>query len=48
MSLYATPRLVAVGALGVLALVLAWNAWHFPWRQGYDATASAHYAEVLG
>ncbi len=48
MSLHATPRLVAVGALGVLALVLAWNAWHFPWRQGYDATASAHYAEVLG
>jgi 4-amino-4-deoxy-L-arabinose transferase-like glycosyltransferase len=47
-SPHATPRLVAVGALGVLALVLAWNAWHFPWRQGYDATASAHYAEVLG
>ena len=48
MSSPATPRLVAVGALGVLALVLVWNAWHFPWRQGYDATASAHYAEVLG
>ena len=48
MSPHATPRLVAVGALGVLALVLVWNAWHFPWRQGYDATASAHYAEVLG
>lgn len=48
MSLHAAPRLVAAVALGVLALVLAWNAWHFPWRQGYDATASAHYAEVLG
>jgi 4-amino-4-deoxy-L-arabinose transferase-like glycosyltransferase len=42
------PRLVAVGVLVALAAVLVWNAWHFPWRQGYDATASAHYADVLG
>ena len=48
MSRDSAPRLVAVGLLVALAGVLAWNAWHFPWRQGYDATASAHYAEVLG
>ena len=48
MSRAAAPRLVAVALLATLGVVLVWNTWHFPWRQGYDATASAHYAEVLG
>jgi 4-amino-4-deoxy-L-arabinose transferase-like glycosyltransferase len=42
------PRVVAVGVLVALAAVLVWNTWQFPWRQGYDATAGAHYAEALG
>jgi hypothetical protein len=41
-------RAVAVVALALLAATLVWNAFHYPWRKGYDATASAHYSEVLG
>jgi 4-amino-4-deoxy-L-arabinose transferase-like glycosyltransferase len=37
-----------VGVLAALGVVLVWNAWHYPWRQGYDATAAAHYVDVLG
>ncbi len=48
MSRRAAPRLAAVCILAALGIVLLWNAWHFPWRQGYDATAGAHYAKVLG
>jgi hypothetical protein len=44
----AAPRAVAVVALVLLGATLAWNAFHYPWRKGYDATASAHYSEVLG
>jgi hypothetical protein len=44
----AAPRLVAVAVLAALGAVLVWNVWQYPWRQGYDATAAAHYAEVLG
>lgn len=47
MSRRAAPS-VAAGVLVVLGAVLVWNAWHYPWRQGYDATAAAHYAEALG
>jgi 4-amino-4-deoxy-L-arabinose transferase-like glycosyltransferase len=39
---------VAGVLLALLAAVLAWNAFQYPWRQGFDATAGAHYAEVLG
>ncbi len=48
MNSAAAPRLIAVALLAALAVLLVWNVWQFPWRQGYDATASAHYAEVLG
>lgn len=39
-------RLVAA-LLAALAALLVWNVTQFPWRQGYDATSSAHYAETL-
>ncbi len=38
----------AAAILASLAALLVWNAFQFPWRKGYDATAAAHYAEVLG
>jgi 4-amino-4-deoxy-L-arabinose transferase-like glycosyltransferase len=41
-------RLLPVVLLAVLAAVLVWNAFHYPWRKGFDATAGAHYAEILG
>lgn len=40
-------RLAGV-TLILLAALLVWNVFQFPWRKGYDATAAAHYAEVLG
>ena len=42
------PRIAVAAVLVLLAGVLVWNAFQYPWRKGYDATASAHYAEVLG
>ena len=44
----AAPRTVAVATLVLTALILAWNIAHFPWLRSYDASASAHYAQVLG
>jgi 4-amino-4-deoxy-L-arabinose transferase-like glycosyltransferase len=41
------PRAAAIATLVIAALVLAWNVGHFPWRRSYDASASAHYAQVL-
>ncbi len=41
-------RALAAAILVALAAVLVWNVAHYPWRQGYDATAAAHYAETLG
>lgn len=43
-----STRIGVTALLGVQAVVLVWNAFHYPWRKGYDATASAHYAETLG
>jgi len=41
-------RLLVGLLLALLAGVLVWNAFQYPWRKGYDATAGAHYAETLG
>jgi 4-amino-4-deoxy-L-arabinose transferase-like glycosyltransferase len=41
-------QLLAALLLAALAGVLVWNSFQYPWRKGYDATASAHYAEALG
>lgn len=48
MSSGSAPRIAAAVVLVLLAGVLVWNAFQYPWRKGYDATAGAHYAEVLG
>jgi 4-amino-4-deoxy-L-arabinose transferase-like glycosyltransferase len=39
---------VAGAILIVLATVLVWNVFHYPWENGYDAVSAAHYSEALG
>jgi len=41
-------RFGVLAVLAALSAVLLWNAWHYPWRKGYDAASLAHYSEVLG
>ena len=39
---------IAGAILILLATLLVWNVFHYPWENGYDAVSAAHYSEALG
>jgi hypothetical protein len=40
-------QLVRLGLLAIVAGVLAWNVFAFPWDRSYDASASARYGQTI-